>query len=239
MVPATPAADLRALCSLLGAELAPGVGVACTDANGDCDTLWPGEGEAVRNAVPRRQREFAAGRSAAREALARIGLPPRAIPSAPDRAPVWPEGVVGSIAHNTRACVAIVGRQEEVHGLGIDIEDQQPLDEGLWRTICTPDELGVLATLPAWAQGLWVTRVFCAKEAYYKWQYPQTGRMLDFCDVQVSFDHEGTQFRVREAAPGKAPVLTSRHDGSLRLVDGFAVAWLAGAPSAGPSVQAS
>lgn len=238
MTPA-PAIDLQAMCSRLGAELGPEIGVSCAGTNGDCSTLWPGETEAVRNAVPRRQREFAAGRSAARDALARIGLPAQAIPAAPDRTPVWPQGVVGSIAHNTRACVAIVGRRDQVHALGIDIEDEHPLEEALWGTICTPHELNMLAGLPVRAQGHWVTRVFCAKEAYYKWQYPQTGRMLDFCDVQVSFDEEGTRFQVREAARRIASVLKSRDEGRLRMIGGFALAWLAGAPSAAAPGQAS
>ena len=110
--------DLHALHQELARELGPGVGMACTDVDGDPRELWPQEREAVLKAIPRRQREFAAGRAAAREALTQLGWPAQAIPSAPDRSPVWPEGLVGSIAHTHSTCVAVAGRRSEERRVG-------------------------------------------------------------------------------------------------------------------------
>ncbi|MFP8833727.1 4'-phosphopantetheinyl transferase family protein [Hydrogenophaga sp. XSHU_21] len=213
----------------LGKALGDGVGVACTGIDGDPGQLWPEEREAVQKAIPRRQREFAAGRQAAREAMGRIGFPPQAIPSAIDRSPIWPVGVVGSIAHNNHVCVAILGRRSEVHAIGIDIEDDRPLEADLWPTICTEQELATLGLLPPSDRGHWVTRAFCAKEAYYKWQYPQTGRILDFCDVQLTFNHDHSEFRVGQAPTANVPVLIHLPAGKVRESGGLIVAWLIGA----------
>lgn len=220
--------DLIRLQSQLGRALGTGIGLSCTGVDGDPGQLWPIEREAVQKAIPRRQREFAAGRQAVREAMSRIGVPPRAIPSATDRSPVWPVGVVGSIAHNNHVCVAIVGRRNEVHAIGIDIEDDRPLESDLWPTICTQEELATLALLPASDRGHWVTRAFCAKEAYYKWQYPQTGRILDFCDVQLTFNHDHSEFRVWQTPTANVPVLVHLLAGKVHESGGLIVAWLIG-----------
>jgi 4'-phosphopantetheinyl transferase EntD len=115
--------------------------------------------------------------------------------------------------------------------VGIDVEDDRPLEEDLWPTVCTPEEMATLAHMLPSARGHWVNRVFCAKEAYYKWQYPQTGKMLDFSDVQLNFDHDLTKFRVGRAQRGKAPVLVSVAAGEVRTLHGVTFSWLVGPPN--------
>lgn len=228
-MPSHTETDLIHLSHQLGQELGRCVGVACTDVT--CDyPLWPDESAAVQTAIPRRKREFAAGRHAAREAMARIGHKCTAIPSASDRSPVWPDGLVGSIAHNARVCIAVVGRREEVCAVGVDVEDDRPLESDLWRTICTREELAIAALLPHSDRGFWVTRLFCAKEAYYKWQYPQTGRMLDFSDVQITFSEDHTTFHARRAEVSNSKVLPSLNAGQVRTLEGLTLSWLVGPP---------
>lgn len=214
----------------LGQALGDGVGVACTGIDGDPGQLWPDEREAVQKAIPRRQREFAAGRQAAREAMARIGAPAQAIPCGSDRAPVWPEGLVGSITHNAHLCIAVVGRYIDVHAVGIDIEEHHPLESALWPAICTREELATLENLPPSARGFWVTRVFCTKEAYYKWQYPQTGRMLDFCDVQVTFTPDSSEFTVLPSPLAHASERPMEARGRLHRIEGLVTAVVTGKP---------
>jgi 4'-phosphopantetheinyl transferase EntD len=221
---------LEGLRLQLEQALGPGTGVACTGVEGDPQRLWPVEHAAIRRAVPRRQREFAAGRTAARTAMAQLGWPPLAVPSATDRSPIWPEGLVGSIAHTARVCVVIAGRRDQVHAMGIDIEENLPLEPNLWEAICTPEELCTVASLPLSEQGPWVTRLFCAKEAFYKWQHPQTGRMLDFRDVQVTLNQHCSGFSVQRAKGGKVPVITCRNEGHLITAQGLMLAWLTGEP---------
>lgn len=223
---------LQSLCQQLGNQMSAGIGIACTDVDGDPQALYSVEVDAIRRAIPRRQREFAAGRAAAREAMAHIDWPPTAIPSAPDRSPVWPRGLVGSIAHNRIGCVAIAGRQQQVHALGVDLEEDVPIEAALWETICTPEELNLLSSIPQSEQGRWVTQVFCAKEAFYKWQFSQTSRMLSFCDVHVSFNSNNQEFRAHteRVGPRHPPRNSLEGRGHLISSSGLLLAWLSGAP---------
>jgi 4'-phosphopantetheinyl transferase EntD len=231
LVGANPSKDPLVLDRLrqhLAKELGPNIGVACRNTYGDPEELWPVEREAILNAIPRRQREFAAGRSAAREAMTQVGWPPEAIPCASDRSPMWPEGLVGSIAHTGSACVAIASRRNHVPALGIDIEEDVALAPDLWETICTPGELAILASLPRSDQGRRVTKLFCAKEAFYKWQYPRTEHKLDFCDVQVTLSRGETRFCVHLAASDSPFLDSCQQEGSLLTFGGLVLAWLAG-----------
>ncbi len=78
-------------------------------APGDARLLLPEEAQSVANAVPKRAQEFAAGR-AVRAACpgASSGSLQFPIRAAPDRQPVWPEFLVGSITHTTGFCAAVV-----------------------------------------------------------------------------------------------------------------------------------
>lgn len=228
--PTTELPLLQSLRLQLAQALGAGVGVACTGVDGEPDLLWPAERTAILKAVPARQREYAAGREAARAAMQQIGCVPAAIPTAPDRSPVWPEGLTGSIAHGGRVCLAVVGRRHQVHAVGIDIEEDRAMAPDLWPSICTAEELTRFDQLRPDERGRRVTRLFCAKEAFYKWQYPQTGRLLDFLDVQVTFSADATGFVVR-ASSGGTPLPQCTKEGTLLARDGLVLAWLLGPAS--------
>ncbi|WP_439587272.1 4'-phosphopantetheinyl transferase family protein [Hydrogenophaga sp.] len=181
------------LQSRLGAS---GVAVVCTGVDGDPAGLWPEEQIAVAHAIPRRQREFAAGRHAARTAMRRLDRPARAIPSHPDRSPCWPEDLIGSISHTTDVCIAVVGTRDRWTSIGIDIESKPGVDEFMWDIICTPDERQQIRAQRPSTRALLATRVFVAKEAFYKWHYPQRRTLLEFQDVSVQWIPGGADFRV-------------------------------------------
>ena len=140
--------------------------------------VWPGEAIA---AVPARQTEFAAGRWAARAAMAGIGLRAAAIPMGADRAPVWPLGVTGSISHSASACLAVVGRAEVWDGIGLDIEPATALAPELWAAVLSRDEQADLGA----AAGLQAKRIFTAKEAAYKAQYPASRALFGFEALRI------------------------------------------------------
>lgn len=215
---------LHTLRQRLSERLGNGFGIACTGVDGDPQRLYPEEFAAVRQAVARRQREYAAGRQAARQAMMDIGWPPMAIPSASDRSPVWPEGLVGSISHTNRSCVAVVCPSHQVCGIGVDLEYDLPMNDDLWSTICTPEELAWVAAQDASLQGLWVTRMFSAKEAYFKWQYPQTGQMLEFRDVHVALHIQSMSFHVGLVEVTRARTNLRRSFGQLLIPDGVVLA---------------
>jgi 4'-phosphopantetheinyl transferase EntD len=158
--------------------------------------LDPVEAAAVRRAVPKRRREFAAGRWCARQALAQLGLKDPVLPAGTDRAPIWPEGIAGSITHTDTVCVAVAARREDVRSVGVDAEPDAPLPPDLWELIHTPSERRRLETQPMPNHARQARLIFSVKECFYKLQYPLTHCLLDFQDAQVDIDADAGRFRV-------------------------------------------
>ncbi|MFB7745348.1 hypothetical protein [Streptomyces sp. NPDC056132] len=100
----------------------------------------------------RRRREFLAGRAAAADALAHLGMPRRNVSRTDRGVPVWPTGLVGSISHSRNWAVAIILDSAVTACCGLDIEELPPSGQNL------PLEL------------------HCAREALYKALSPGTGR---------------------------------------------------------------
>ncbi|HEU5076027.1 MAG TPA: 4'-phosphopantetheinyl transferase superfamily protein [Polyangiaceae bacterium] len=163
--------------------------------------LFDSEEPVVAQAVEKRKWEFRAGRHCARSALGELGLPQAAIPSGPDRAPLWPAGVVGSITHTGAGAqayaAAVVARAREVRALGLDAERAEPLAENLEPRVLTAGEQAFVGTFRERERGLMAMLHFSAKEAFYKCQYPLTQRFLGFHDVEVTFELERNRFRAR------------------------------------------
>lgn len=174
----------------------------------------------------KRLREFVAGRSCARLALATLGLQGVGIPVGPDRAPVWPAGVVGSIAHTGHLAVAAVAPSTLVTALGIDAESALALERDLWSRVCRPEELAWTATQsdPALA----ATLLFSAKESIFKCLWPQTRIFLEFGDLSVMPDTQTGTFSAVAIGSAAPEDLTSRVRGRLsRVADlWLTAAWL-------------
>ncbi len=144
----------------------------------------------MRDASPKRRREFATGRACARRALARLGFEGGALPRAADRTVVWPAGFVGSITHTEGYCAAAVARSTDYSSIGIDAEGLAQIDVELEKMICLPHERERLERCGAGERRRLATLFFSAKEAFYKWQFPLTGRWLDFHDVEIEADRD-------------------------------------------------
>lgn len=136
-------------------------------------------------AHPRRREEFLRGRSAAHLALAHFGVEPTtAIKRGPDGEPLWPEGFVGSITHCHPWTIAVVGRQDEVSAIGVDLESTERMRiEDVRTVICRPPELAWVAGGEPVAR---LTMLFAAKEAIFKAIYPSCLRRFDFLDVELT-----------------------------------------------------
>lgn len=173
------------------AVLPAGVAVSVTSPTADPEPLWPVEQDAISAAVPARQREFAAGRTAARRALLALGRAPAAIPVGDDRAPVWPRAIVGSIAHDDRACIALAADRDRFKALGVDIEPADHIEAELFQEICRPEELAWLRQLPFESRGMVARRFFAAKEAVYKCQFTISREIFGFDALSVVFDRQG------------------------------------------------
>ena len=137
------------------------------------------------SAVENRRREFTAGRVCARRAMTALGLPVAPVISR-DRAPVWPDGTIGSITHTAGYCAAVVAHRHDVRAVGIDAEQHRAVGEGVARVICLPEELDWCATAPGALH--WQAVIFSAKESVYKLWHPLAGSWLGFEEARVQPD---------------------------------------------------
>ena len=134
----------------------------------------------LSRAIPRRKAEFLAGRAMAQAAMACLGLPPRPVDTTPNRAPLWPEGLSGSISHARGRCACLLS-QDTGHSFGIDTEaiaDGRSLSAILSQTL-SADERALLTQGP-YPPNTNATLTFSAKEALFKALYPQVGHHFGF-----------------------------------------------------------
>jgi 4'-phosphopantetheinyl transferase EntD len=173
--------DKSAIADAVRALFDVPVGVGVTDPRAASAPLMAGEAAHLAGAVAKRKLEFAAGRAAAREAMAALGMPLEAVLSSASRAPVWPEGVQGSISHSDQLCVAVVCPAGRV--IGVDVEPAAPLEADLMAEVLghPPDSCDLKDRLAA-------TLVFSAKEAAFKAQYPLSKRMIGFDATTVTVE---------------------------------------------------
>ncbi|ARX81898.1 4'-phosphopantetheinyl transferase [Streptomyces alboflavus] len=156
--------------------------------------LFPEEVAYVAKAVPKRQREFTTARHCARTALARIDVPPGPILRGDKGAPVWPEGVVGSMTHCLGYRAAVVARAGAVISVGVDAEPAEPLsDPGVLELVSDEKERAALAALAVTEPAVpWDRLLFSAKETVYKAWFPLARRWLGFEDAHLDIRADGT-----------------------------------------------
>lgn len=147
---------------------------------GDEDALMPAEAAAFASSVVKVRRASGAARIVARQLLTQFGHPECAVPKAPSGAPVWPTGVIGSLAHDSRVAVAAIGTCRDIGALGIDVEPAEALPPELLDLVTTPQERLKIHDDPFHGRLL-----FVAKEAVYKAVYPLDQTFLDHHDVEI------------------------------------------------------
>lgn len=195
---------------VLVAEMDP----ACADPA----DLHPDERAQIANAVPRRQREFAAGRLLVRSLLPRLGVNGVPLLNDGDRVPLWPSALHGSITHCEDWCAAALMPASQGDGLGIDVEPARPLPEGVAARVLTAGEQEAISELPTPLRPHAERLVFCAKEAAYKALFPRTRRFLDFPELHVALDaHGGFVVMPAHESTGFAAALIGRY----RIADGY------------------
>lgn len=162
--------------------------------------LLPAEEPVVAKAVAKRRLEYTAGRALARQALAAAGFEGAGgfvIAQDERRAPLWPQGFTGSIAHTRDRAVAAASSLDHFRALGLDVERDAPLSEGVARHVLTAEDEAMLERLPAGERGLAGKLVFSAKECAYKCQYTRTRTYLGFDAMWVELDLSARAFVAR------------------------------------------
>ena len=167
--------------------------------------LLPAEEALVEKAVAKRQREFALGRACARAALEKLGLGDAVIGRDTNGAPLWPDGIVGSITHTKGYAAALVAESARFAGIGVDAERVGGVTRNLWPRLFDKAELDYLAALDDAAQACAATLIFSAKETSYKAR--GCSGPLVFQDIRITAQADGfTAVRGGESLQGRYAV---------------------------------
>jgi 4'-phosphopantetheinyl transferase EntD len=148
---------------------------------------WPTE---LTDAAMSRRSDFLMGRLAAVEALRRLGAE-GSVGRSPEGAPVWPEGIAGSLTHHSGVAAAVVGRGADGQGyagMGIDICPRLEGD----RLRAVVRQCLTEAEREAWASEGAATLAFAAKESIYKAAYPRAQRFIGFDEAEIVDVGDGT-----------------------------------------------
>lgn len=161
----------------------------------ETESVYETERQLMRQAIAKRKREFYSGRSLARNALARAGLPVSALPRGPLGNPIWPDGAIGSITHDHRYGAVVVAARPKIEGIGIDlIEDPGQVDDELASIIMTAHEKTLLESLfPNLPP---VAVAFSVKESVVKASSVNVGRFIDLLEIELIATGHGLCARV-------------------------------------------
>jgi len=149
------------------------------------------EAALIAAASPLRRRHFLAGRACAHSALAALGVEHSGIGRHESRAPLWPPDVIGAITHTDGYATAVVATDAtSSFGIGIDAEQIGRVDAAVAKRVMNAAERIAVANHAT--PEIAATALFCAKESFYKAQWPHTQSWVGFEDVTVSFDADST-----------------------------------------------
>ena len=182
-------------------------------------SLLSAEARQIRGVVASRLTEFATGRYCARQALQQLGIPPTAILIGPNREPVWPAGIVGSITHCSGFYAAAACLQSMFATLGIDAELHESLPVGLVEQILVDEERRWLNQAPRGT--CWDRLIFSAKESAYKAWFQLTKEWLGFDEATIIIDCKKQTFLVEIHAEAlqRSQEAVKRFRGRYRVED--------------------
>ncbi len=188
--------------TLLAALFDSAVKTVASDLADPAVSAFAEEEALIADAAEARRVEFRTGRACAHAALEALGVPAVPVLRGTRREPLWPVGIVGSITHTTGFCAAAVAHTQDYRALGLDAELDQRVADDFVRRVCSPSEIARCAELGP-VEHL-ANVVFSAKEAVHKLQYPLTGQVMYWRDVEVVLDPPHTSpgtFRARLLSP--------------------------------------
>jgi 4'-phosphopantetheinyl transferase EntD len=213
--------------ALAAAEIVPPwCAFAIESVDAQSDGIFAEERMLSAGAVLSRQREFAAGRRAARSALARLGFGPAPLLKDAAGAPRWPAQAVGSISHSAAIAVAVAALRTSVSSIGLDVETSSALRPEARRDILSAEEEMQLArVLGTCDGGALLAAAYSLKEAYFKFQYPLTRRWLEFRDAGLRAGINSASLGVRIESSAGVPVAWGRAISRRGLTFALVLPW--------------
>ena len=178
------------------------------------------EAALVLHAADKRRREFTAGRLLAHRALAALDPLHGCIGADMDGVPTWPPATTGCINHGAGRVAVAVASRDAVQGIGIDMEAVGRFHRDLEPLVLSAREMRDVSAVNGDERQARAAVLFCAKEAWFKCQFPLLRRRLGFDEAEVAVDWQSGRFvvRPRGAVDPSADVAgcSSVHDGIAR-----------------------
>ena len=201
--------------------MSPGVCVAAGEAF--AAPLTACERQSLGTVSTDRLREFESGRAYAKRALSMLGIDNIDLPIGPNRSPVWPAGIVGSITHvrcsDEGMYAAAIARADAVLAVGIDLEIEDTLDPHTWPYVMTPKELRRLFVLPAGIRRKEAQYIWGAKEASAK----AVTQRFEPSEIEITRNPETGEFIAEFLADSRSN-LRSRVLGQTACLDRLVIA---------------
>jgi hypothetical protein len=190
--------------------------------------LTPNELVSAGPVSAKRLRELQCGRFYAKQALSELGVSNVDLPIGRNRAPIWPDQIIGSITHVQRGasgyCAAAVARREEVSALGIDLEYDSGLAPLAWPRFLSEAELRQIFALPAADREAEVLTRWCIKESILK----ASGQILEPISIGTRRDPKSASFfGISALRPGDLTGETNSWQGSVARLNGLILAAIA------------
>lgn len=142
----------------------------------------------IGRAFVKRKAEFFAGRYCAKRSLSLLDGTIADIHISPQRYPLWPVHVVGSISHSGNQAIAVTARKVDMRGLGVDIqyEVDSTTCKAIKNQIIFGNEEEIILKCDEINIKTLFTIVFSAKESFFKAAFAEVGRYFDFSAVSVT-----------------------------------------------------
>ena len=112
-------------------------------------------------------------------------------------APLWPQGIVGSITHSTTHAAAAIAQDSRLRGLGIDMETVSRVSPAIANKILTTPELTTLQCHPDPTEKQRLLALFfSAKESIYKCLHPLLQCRIGFEDARIECEPDQSSIKI-------------------------------------------
>ncbi|NRN27836.1 4'-phosphopantetheinyl transferase family protein [Photorhabdus heterorhabditis] len=166
----------------------------------------------LAKAVNKRRAEYLAARYCARQLLAQLGQPEFNLISGNDRAPIWPQGICGSVSHSAHSVIVLAAPQTNNRLIGVDIEtivNHQNMNEMI-KMVLNDKEILFLNHCHLSPEQVF-TLAFSVKESLFKALYPHVKRFFGFEAAEIialSLENNEIILRLQETLTNNYPVGT-------------------------------
>lgn len=166
---------------------------SCTEVQ-SMNVLYTEEKALVTKQGFSRLTDFCKGRYCAHQALEKIGY--HAFPILRDEygAPIWPEGITGSISHSGDAAAAVVVRKTNIQGIGLDLQKRGIFPSAVLSVLFHDDEVASFLNIPSDLADLYAYAIFSAKESAIKCFYAAYRYLAHLNEIVIAMDWSSGTF---------------------------------------------